>query len=72
MEIDSEDNIVSTTNDKWFDKSKNIEEKLHYKVQLLDKAYDKWFEMKDLKVRFIDKELLFLSSSCLQIWEKVT
>lgn len=72
MEIDSEDNIVSTTNDKWFDKSKNIEEKLHYKVQLLDKAHDKWFEMKDLKVRFIDKELLFLSSSCLQIWEKVT
>jgi len=69
MEIDNEDNIASTSNDKQFNKS-DFGDKICYKIQLLDKARDRWVEIKDLKVRYIDKELLFLSNSCLQIWEK--
>ncbi|TGZ82992.1 cysteine proteinase [Ascodesmis nigricans] len=41
-----------------------------YKVQLLEKARGKWFEIQDLVVKEVARELLFTSESYVQIWEK--
>lgn len=41
-----------------------------YKVQLLEKARGKWFEIQDLFVKEVAKELIFTSESYVQIWEK--
>ncbi|OWB79209.1 hypothetical protein B5S32_g3423 [[Candida] boidinii] len=42
----------------------------HYKVQLLDKVRNEWMLIDDLKYSVIEKELLFLDPSYIQIWEK--
>lgn len=42
----------------------------HYKVQLLDKVRNEWMLIDDWKFSVIEKELLFLDPSYIQIWEK--
>lgn len=41
-----------------------------YKVQLLEKARGKWYEIQDLFVKEVAKELIFTSESYVQIWER--
>lgn len=41
-----------------------------WKVQILDRSRDKWLEIQDLIVEQVRRELLFLSESYIQIWEK--
>lgn len=44
-------------------------EKHVWKIQMLDKANQKWVQVQDLLVEDIRAELLFLSESYIQIWE---
>ena len=46
------------------------EERKTWKVQLRDKATDEWVVVQDLFVENIRSELLYLSESYLQIWER--
>ncbi|KAI1433511.1 hypothetical protein GGR50DRAFT_668386 [Xylaria sp. CBS 124048] len=46
------------------------EERKTWKVQLKDKGRDEWVVCQDLFVEEIQKELLYLGESYLQIWEK--
>ncbi|KAH3663384.1 hypothetical protein OGAPHI_005374 [Ogataea philodendri] len=43
----------------------------HYKVQIRDSLRDQWLEMNDLKVEPIEKDLLFLNQTYLQVWGKM-
>lgn len=45
-------------------------EKRVWKIQLLDKANAKWVQIQDLLLDNLRTELLFLSESYIQIWEK--
>lgn len=44
---------------------------IRYYVQVRDKTTGKWIEIRDLKLREIDKDLLFLSCGCLEFWERI-
>ncbi|KAK9238276.1 hypothetical protein V1525DRAFT_117675 [Lipomyces kononenkoae] len=46
------------------------EEKHVYRVQLKDKSRDEWFQIQDLYIENIRREILFLNESCIQIWER--
>ncbi|KAK9458059.1 hypothetical protein V1511DRAFT_455241, partial [Dipodascopsis uninucleata] len=46
------------------------EEKDVFKVQVRDKSRDEWVQIQDLYVEDIRKEMLFLSESYIQIWER--
>ncbi|ANZ75237.1 BA75_02234T0 [Komagataella pastoris] len=46
------------------------EDTIVYKVQLYDKGRDEWLQIHDLKVQVIERELLFLHQSVLQVWER--
>ncbi|KAK9464197.1 uncharacterized protein V1516DRAFT_112718 [Lipomyces oligophaga] len=41
-----------------------------YRVQVKDKSRDEWFQIQDLYVENVRRELLFLGESCIQIWER--
>lgn len=41
-----------------------------WKIQLLDKAAKKWVQIQDLVIEDVRPELLFLSESYIQIWER--
>ncbi|ANB13919.1 Sad1p [Sugiyamaella lignohabitans] len=41
-----------------------------WKIQLLDKSRDRWLQIENLLVEPIQRELLFLSESHLQIWQR--
>ncbi|VEU20991.1 DEKNAAC101901 [Brettanomyces naardenensis] len=43
-------------------------DEIHYKVQLLDESRREWVEMRDLRCRVVERDLLFLGHSCLQVW----
>lgn len=43
----------------------------HWKIQVRNPKTDHWFEIDGSTVRLKDKELLFLSESYLQVWEKI-
>lgn len=49
-----------------------IHSKGRWKVQLLDKGENKWFEIEDTTVRETERELLFLSETCIQFWERMS
>ncbi|KAK9370912.1 hypothetical protein V1509DRAFT_615193 [Lipomyces kononenkoae] len=46
------------------------DEKHVYRVQLKDKSRDEWFQIQDLYIENIRREILFLNESCIQIWER--
>jgi len=46
------------------------EDTIAYKIQLYDKGRDQWLQIHDLKVQEIERELLFLHQSVLQVWER--
>ncbi|KAK9244479.1 hypothetical protein V1506DRAFT_541427 [Lipomyces tetrasporus] len=46
------------------------EEKHVYRVQLKDKSRDEWFQIQDLYIENIRREILFLNESYIQIWER--
>jgi U4/U6.U5 tri-snRNP-associated protein 2 len=41
-----------------------------WRVQLRDKGRDEWFQVQDLFVEEVRKEILFLGESYLQLWER--
>ncbi|ODQ64793.1 cysteine proteinase [Nadsonia fulvescens var. elongata DSM 6958] len=46
--------------------------KNEWKVQLVDKSKDQWYKIQDLSISQVQKELLFLDESYIQIWERRT
>ncbi|ODV97817.1 hypothetical protein PACTADRAFT_36530 [Pachysolen tannophilus NRRL Y-2460] len=52
------------------DEEKN-NDKNSWKIQLLDQVRNSWLEIHNLKIREIEKELLFLNESYILIWEKM-
>ncbi|CDK26722.1 unnamed protein product [Kuraishia capsulata CBS 1993] len=42
-----------------------------YKIHLLDQVRGDWLEIQDLNVKPVEKELLFMQETYLQIWQKV-
>lgn len=49
----------------------NDTDKDNWKIQLLDKVRNEWLEIHDLKIQSVQKEMLFLSESYIQFWERV-
>ncbi|KAH3678995.1 hypothetical protein WICMUC_001309 [Wickerhamomyces mucosus] len=43
--------------------------KSHWKIQL--NVHDNWYEIDNLEIKEKEKEFLFLSESCLQIWQRI-
>ncbi|KAG7925305.1 hypothetical protein KL925_004320 [Ogataea polymorpha] len=47
------------------------EDQAHYKIHVLDEVRNEWLEIDDLKVKPIEKDLLFLNQTYLQFWQKI-
>jgi U4/U6.U5 tri-snRNP-associated protein 2 len=41
-----------------------------WRIQILDKSRDRWLQIQDLVVEEVRRELLFLSESYIQVWER--
>ncbi|AET41166.1 mRNA splicing protein SAD1 Ecym_7334 [Eremothecium cymbalariae DBVPG len=49
-----------------------LDEQCHWKIHIRNEKNDEWFEFDGVSVRPKKKELLFLSESYMQVWERVS